>query len=64
MPLRIAVGQFNELTDEKLRFARQIGADGIQMNTPKLPGEERWEEADIRALDCPLFLSRSWIAAG
>ena len=50
MPLRIAVGQFNELTDEKLRFARQIGADGIQMNTPKLPGEERWEEADVRGL--------------
>jgi mannonate dehydratase len=50
MSIRIAVGQFNELTDEKLRFAAQIGATGIQMNTPKLPGEERWEEADLRQL--------------
>src|SRR5262245_38170622 len=50
MSIRIAVGQFNELTDEKLRFAAQIGASGSQMNTPKLPGEERWEEADLRQL--------------
>lgn len=50
MGLRIVVGQFNELTEDKLRFALQIGADGIQMNTPRLPGEARWEEADVRAL--------------
>ncbi len=48
--IRIGVGQFNELTDEKLRFAQQLGVDGIQMNTPKLPGESRWEEQDLRAL--------------
>ena len=48
--IRIAVGQFSELTDEKLRFAAQIGVNGIQMNNPKLPGETRWEVADIRAL--------------
>ena len=48
--VRIAVGQFNELTDEKLRFAAQIGVGGIQMNTPKLPGDTRWEERDLRAL--------------
>ena len=34
MSIRIAVGQFNELTEEKLRFAAQIGATGIQMNKP------------------------------
>ncbi|WP_018182168.1 mannonate dehydratase [Kaistia granuli] len=50
MTIRVAVGQFNELTDEKLRFAAQIGASGIQMNTPKLPGEHRWETTDLRAL--------------
>lgn len=50
MTIRVAIGQFNELTDEKLRFAAQIGASGIQMNTPKLPGEHRWEAADLRAL--------------
>lgn len=48
--MRIAVGQFHDLTDEKLRFAAQIGATGIQMNNPSLPGDTSWEEADIRAL--------------
>ncbi len=48
--IRIAVGQFNELTDEKLRFAAQIGVTGMQMNTPNLPGETHWEEEDLRAL--------------
>ncbi len=48
--IRIAVGQFNELTEEKLRFAAQIGATGVQLNTPKLPGETHWEEKDLRAL--------------
>jgi mannonate dehydratase len=48
--MRIAVGQFKELTDEKLRFAAQIGVDGVQLNPPKLPGEARWEEADLRGL--------------
>ena len=48
--MRVAVGQFNELTDEKLRFAAQIGVRGVQLNTPKLPGDTHWEEADLRAL--------------
>jgi mannonate dehydratase len=48
--IRVAVGQFNELTDEKLKFAKQIGVGGIQMNTPKLPGDAFWEEKDLRAL--------------
>jgi len=50
MSIRIAVGQFHELTEEKLRFAAQIGATGLQMNNPTLPGETRWEEKDVRAL--------------
>jgi len=48
--MRIAIGQFNELTDEKLRFAAQIGVRGVQLNTPKLPGDTHWEEKDLRAL--------------
>ena len=48
--IRIAVGQINELTDEHLAFARQVGADDIQMNTPRLPGDEKWELADLAAL--------------
>ncbi|MEZ4531465.1 MAG: mannonate dehydratase [Thermomicrobiales bacterium] len=48
--MRIAIGQFNALSDEKLRFAQQIGVTGVQMNTPKLPGETHWEVDDLRAL--------------
>jgi mannonate dehydratase len=48
--IRIAIGQFNQLDAEKLRFAAQLGVTGIQMNTPKLPGEQRWEVADLKAL--------------
>jgi mannonate dehydratase len=49
LPLRIAIGQFNELTDEQLLFAKQCGCDDVLLNTPKLPGEERWEYEDLRA---------------
>lgn len=48
--MRVAMGQFNELTQEKLIFARQLGVSGVQMNTPRLPGAARWEEADLRRL--------------
>ncbi len=50
LPMRIAVGQINELTDEHLAFAKQVGAADIQMNTPKIPGEHRWELEDLAAL--------------
>ena len=39
MSIRIAVGQFHELTEEKLRFAAQIGATGLQMNNPPCPAK-------------------------
>ena len=42
LPMRIAIGQISELTDEHLAFARQVGAENIQMNTPRIPGEHRW----------------------
>src|SRR5690349_22755281 len=50
MAIRVAVGQFLDLTDERLRFAAQIGATGLQMNNPSLPGETHCEEKDIRTL--------------
>jgi mannonate dehydratase len=50
MSIRLAIGQFRELTEEKLRFAAQTGVTGIQMNNPILPGETRWEAEDIRPL--------------
>jgi mannonate dehydratase len=45
--MRVAVGQLRELTDETLTFARQLGVSGIQLNTPVIPGEERWEVNDL-----------------
>lgn len=48
--MRIGLGQFNVLADEKLRFAAQLGVETIQMNTPKLPGDTHWAAADLRAL--------------
>jgi mannonate dehydratase len=50
MTIRVAVGQFHDLTDERLRYAQQIGATGLQMNNPTLPGDHRWEEKDVREL--------------
>jgi mannonate dehydratase len=48
--MRVAVGQVHELTDELLSFAAQMGVPGVQLNTPNLPGEQRWEVADLVAL--------------
>ena len=45
--MRIATGQFNEPTTELLSFAAQMGVSGIVLNTPRLPGEERWESRDL-----------------
>jgi hypothetical protein len=42
LPMRVAIGQFGELTDEQLAFAKQVGADDVLLNTPRLPGDERW----------------------
>ncbi len=50
LTLRVAVGQFSDLTDEQLAFASQLGVQDIQLNTPRLPGEERWELEDLKAL--------------
>jgi mannonate dehydratase len=50
LPMRIGLGQFNELTDEQLLFIKQLGADDFLMNTPKLPGDKQWEYDDLLAL--------------
>ncbi|MBV9811582.1 MAG: mannonate dehydratase, partial [Acetobacteraceae bacterium] len=48
--IRIGIGQFKDLTDEKLRFASQLGVTAVQLNAPNLPGDTRWELKDLRAL--------------
>ena len=39
LPMRVGLGQFNELTDEMCQFIKQMGCDDFLMNTPKLPGD-------------------------
>src|SRR5262245_60947197 len=49
--MRVALGQFNELTHERLTFAKQIGVEGVQMNTPLLPGDKGfWEFQDLQRI--------------
>ena len=49
--MRVALGQFNELTHERLTFAKQLGVSGVQMNTPLLPGEKGyWEVSDLKRI--------------
>ncbi len=48
--MRVAIGQFNEATHERLTFAKQLGVSGVLLNTPKLPGEKRWEFMDLLQL--------------
>lgn len=50
LPIRVGLGQFNEISDERLQFIKQCGADDFLMNTPKLPGTERWEYEDLAPL--------------
>ncbi len=45
--MRIAIGQFNELSHERLTFAKQLGVSGVLLNTPRLPGQHRWEYDDL-----------------
>jgi mannonate dehydratase len=44
--MRVAIGQVRQVSDERLKFARQVGVRSVHLNTP-LPGEERWEYQDL-----------------
>lgn len=48
--MRVGLGQTNELTDDFLTFALQLGVTSVQVNTPSLPGDVRWEWDDIDRL--------------
>jgi len=49
--MRVALGQFNEMTHERLTFAKQIGVSGVQMNTPLLPDEDGyWKYEDLKRI--------------
>jgi len=45
--MRPGFGQFKVATSEYLRFAAQFGATDVLLNTPELPGSQRWELVDL-----------------
>ena len=45
--MRPGFGQFNVPTDEYLQYAAQFGATDVLLNTPQLPGGERWQLYDL-----------------
>jgi mannonate dehydratase len=48
--MRVGLGQFNEITDDMLAFIKQLGVRDFLMNTPRLPGDARWEYEDLAAI--------------
>lgn len=48
--MRVVLGQTQDIDGEFLSFAKQLGLDGVQVNTPRLPGDDVWDYADIAGL--------------
>lgn len=48
--MRMCVSQFQVYDEEMALYASQLGINNIQMNSPALPGSEKWELSDLRAL--------------
>jgi mannonate dehydratase len=46
--MRIGVGQISQVDDRYLRFAAQIGASGVVINTPALPWDGGFATHDLR----------------
>src|ERR1700730_6125367 len=45
--MRPGFGHFNTATAEFLQFAAQYGGIDVLLNTPQLPGAQRWELSDL-----------------
>jgi mannonate dehydratase len=54
LPMRVAVGQVRELTDEIILYTKQMGIQDLQFNfyggSPYLPGDAQWEYMDLLRL--------------
>ena len=50
LEMRVGLGQFRELSEERLQFIKQCGVDDFQLNTPKMPGSQRWEYENLAQL--------------
>jgi mannonate dehydratase len=47
LPMRLGVGQFSELNQDRLQFIKQLGVGDVVIHTPRLPGEKQWELEDL-----------------
>ena len=43
--IRLCISQFQVFDDEMAKYAKQLGIQHVQMNTPDLPGEKIWDFA-------------------
>ena len=50
LPMRVGLGQFQEITTERLQFIKQCGCNDFLLNTPRLPGTHCWEYEDLARL--------------
>ena len=49
--MKVIFGQIKDIYDvETYQFAKQLGAQGLNFNTPQLPGKEYWAYEDLQAL--------------
>lgn len=48
--MKLGLGQMHEATDERLKFARQLGVSHIIIHTPPLRGDGYWELLDLLQL--------------
>ncbi len=48
--MRVVLGQTQDIDNEFLSFAKQLGLHGVQVNTPRLPGDGSWEYGGIAEL--------------
>jgi len=47
LPMRLGVGQFNKLDEDRVQFIKQLGVDDVIMHFPDLPGDKQWEFEDL-----------------
>jgi len=47
LPMRLGLGQFNELNEDRLKFIKQLGVNDVVIHTPRLPGDKQWEYEDL-----------------
>ena len=38
--MRLGLGQFSELSEERLKFIKQLGVEDVLLNTAQLPGTD------------------------